>query len=115
MDTQFLNFHVTNTRWYQRLTNLELRMYHANLLTVDNIQHRNQVFNPRQLGQAFMIDDDHKYFAQAGVPILHLISYPFPSVWHTMGDNASVMNYQRTEVISRVIAAFVCEYLHLNV
>lgn len=30
------------------------------------------------------IDDDHVPFLQRGVPILHVITSPFPQVWHTM-------------------------------
>ena len=30
------------------------------------------------------ISDDHLPFLDRGVPILHLIPSPFPSVWHTV-------------------------------
>ena len=30
------------------------------------------------------IDDDHAPFLKRGVPVLHLIPYPFPDVWHTL-------------------------------
>lgn len=30
------------------------------------------------------IEDDHLPFMKAGVPIVHLIAVPFPSVWHTI-------------------------------
>eukprot|EP01080_Neovahlkampfia_damariscottae_P012565 gene12565-6385_t len=41
----------------------------------------------------FPIDDDHAPFAAKGVPILHLIPYPFPSVWHTSQDTFSALDW----------------------
>jgi hypothetical protein len=45
-------------------------------------------FVPRASGQmqgwAGQIEDDHVPFVQQGVPVVHLISVPFPSVWHTI-------------------------------
>ena len=32
------------------------------------------------------IEDDHIPFKRRGVPILHLITYPFPQAWHKMGE-----------------------------
>lgn len=49
----------------------------------------------------------------AGVPILHLISTPFPKVWHKASDNARAIDYARTENVSKVLRAFVAEYLNL--
>lgn len=34
--------------------------------------------------QAGSIEDDHLPFMRAGVPIVHMIAVPFPSVWHTI-------------------------------
>jgi hypothetical protein len=31
------------------------------------------------------IEDDHLPFVERGVPVVHLIAAPFPSVWHTNG------------------------------
>ncbi|GAA5866050.1 hypothetical protein JCM8547_002928, partial [Rhodosporidiobolus lusitaniae] len=44
-------------------------------------------FVPRTGGQYFSgghIEDDHIPFLNAGVPVVHLISVPFPKVWHTI-------------------------------
>lgn len=35
-------------------------------------------------GYGGMIEDDHIPFLHAGVPVVHLISVPFPKVWHTI-------------------------------
>ena len=37
------------------------------------------------------------------MPILHLISVPFPKVWHKSSDNLSAVDYQRTEFISALL------------
>ncbi|MCO5562946.1 hypothetical protein L7F22_016582 [Adiantum nelumboides] len=56
------------------------------------------------------IDDDHRPFLQNGVPILHLIASPFPSVWHTMGDDASALDYPTIYAWTMIMRVFVAEY-----
>lgn len=43
-------------------------------------------FVPRQGAQTYGggIEDDHLPFVANGVPVVHLITLPFPSVWHTI-------------------------------
>eukprot|EP00802_Teleaulax_amphioxeia_P012865 Tamp_12910.p1 GENE.Tamp_12910~~Tamp_12910.p1 ORF type:complete len:519 (-),score=56.95 Tamp_12910:212-1768(-) len=45
-------------------------------------------------GNRGAISDDHLPWLQRGVPILHLIASPFPSVWHTVNDNLSALDYE---------------------
>nr|XP_018670675.1 glutaminyl-peptide cyclotransferase isoform X1 [Ciona intestinalis] len=111
-DTQFYNLPVTSSRWFNHLAELELQMYRAGLLTVNNTRHTHRIFIPRTAN--YNVEDDHVPFHRAGVPIMHLISVPFPTVWHEITDNEFAMNYERTEVISRVMTAFVAKYLQLN-
>jgi len=47
------------------------------------------------------------------VPILHMISYPFPSVWHTAADNEAALSYPTINNINKILRVFVVEYLHL--
>lgn len=56
----------------------------------------------------------HFYFCGADVPILHLISAPFPSVWHRMSDDAAHIDYHTTEDFNKVFRVFVASYLHLD-
>ena len=53
-------------------------------------------------------------FIFAGVPILHIISQPFPSVWHKMGDNASAIHPPTVEKLNMIFRAFVADYLNLT-
>ncbi|KIK58307.1 hypothetical protein GYMLUDRAFT_202786 [Collybiopsis luxurians FD-317 M1] len=58
--------------------------------------------------------DDHVPFLRRGVPVLHLISEPFPHVWHTIRDDGSALDratMRRWNILMRV---FTAEYLHLK-
>lgn len=47
------------------------------------------------------------------VPILHLISNPFPPTWHTASDNEANLDFPSISHIRNVMKIFVIEYLHL--
>ena len=49
-----------------------------------------------------------------GVNILHLIATPFPDVWHTLGDDASVVHLPTVEKFNKIFRIFVAEYLGLG-
>ncbi len=53
------------------------------------------------------IDDDHKPFLRRGVPVLHLISVPFPQEWHTVQDTTAIVDY---ELLARL-----CDALKVHV
>ncbi|KAL7419723.1 hypothetical protein Q5752_005639 [Cryptotrichosporon argae] len=59
------------------------------------------------------IDDDHRPFVEKGVSILHVIAYPFPRVWHTLGDDASALDLATLRRWNRILRVFVAEYLCL--
>lgn len=59
------------------------------------------------------IGDDHVPFLQQGVPILHMIPYPFPSVWHTKDDNKSALDQATLYAWTRILRIFTAEYLGL--
>lgn len=44
---------------------------------------------PHSAGWFGAIEDDHIPFVRKGVPVVHLIAAPFPSVWHTIRVSAS--------------------------
>ncbi|UZJ51528.1 hypothetical protein CBS101457_000848 [Exobasidium rhododendri] len=60
------------------------------------------------------IEDDHLPFLANGVPICHLIPYPFPSVWHTKGDDESCLDYPTVHAWAMIMRVFVAEYLGLR-
>lgn len=49
----------------------------------------------------------------AGVPVLHLIATPFPSVWHTSNDSEANLHPPTVHNLSRILAVFLTEYLGL--
>uniref|UniRef100_A0A0N5AIH1 Glutaminyl-peptide cyclotransferase n=1 Tax=Syphacia muris TaxID=451379 RepID=A0A0N5AIH1_9BILA len=59
------------------------------------------------------VEDDHMPFISRGVPVLHLIPVPFPTVWHKLDDNASALHYPTIDNIVTVLRVFVAQYLGL--
>lgn len=53
------------------------------------------------------------HFFVLGVPVLHLISSPFPEVWHTMDDNEENLDRTTIDNLNKILQVFVLEYLHL--
>jgi hypothetical protein len=49
-----------------------------------------------------------------GVPICHLIAVPFPSVWHTMGDNEDALHMDTVNDLALIFRVLVTEYLGLS-
>ena len=47
------------------------------------------------------------------LPVLHLISTPFPKVWHKMADNEKALNYDVIDNFLRIFRVFVSNYLDL--
>lgn len=67
------------------------------------------VFNPSLTPNA--VEDDHIPFLKRGVPILHLITVPFPRVWHTAADNEGTLDYNTIDHLTTVVRVFVAQYL----
>ncbi|KAA3678297.1 uncharacterized protein DEA37_0008189 [Paragonimus westermani] len=60
-----------------------------------------------------LIQDDHIPFLYRGVPVLHLIPVPFPIGWHTVGDNATIIDWDVSKDLVNLMEAFVRSFLHL--
>ena len=59
--------------------------------------------------------DDHTPFLEQGLRrALHVISDPFPQVWHTLEDNMEHLDYETIDRINRIIRIFVAEYLNID-
>lgn len=57
------------------------------------------------------VSDDHLPFQEEGVPILHLISVPFPKVWHTMEDTEASLHHPTIENILIILIQFIDTHL----
>jgi len=93
-------------RWFNRLVTIENNLKRNNLISGTNI------FQNRAGGGG--IEDDHIPFKRRGVPILHLISAPFPRVWHTVRDDRSALDSKKIENFNKILRVFVAEYLGLD-
>ncbi|KAI8896264.1 hypothetical protein BC833DRAFT_598109 [Globomyces pollinis-pini] len=108
-----------STQWvWDRLVRIEEKLSMLKLVS-PNLVNRNKkglpIFVPGlpTVGE-HAIQDDHYPFMLLGVPICHCIALPFPSVWHTEGDNASVLYEPMMRDLSLIYRVLVVEYLGLN-
>ncbi|KZZ88024.1 glutaminyl-peptide cyclotransferase [Ascosphaera apis ARSEF 7405] len=60
------------------------------------------------------IEDDHIPFLQRGVDVLHVIPHPFPSVWHTLDDDAEHLDIPTVEDWGVLVSAFMAEWMDLE-
>ncbi|KAF9227762.1 hypothetical protein BS17DRAFT_746546 [Gyrodon lividus] len=60
------------------------------------------------------IGDDHVPFLRKGVNILHVIAYPFPSVWHTLQDDGTALDIPTMRRWNLILRVFMSEYLSLQ-
>lgn len=60
------------------------------------------------------IEDDHSPFMAMGVPIIHMIPYPFPKVWHTMADDESALDNNVIEDLTRILYTYLEDYFLLT-
>jgi glutaminyl-peptide cyclotransferase len=49
-----------------------------------------------------------------GVPVVHLITYPFPNVWHKLSDNAKAIDWTFVSNFRKIMTVFLHEYFHLQ-
>lgn len=57
------------------------------------------------------IDDDHRPFHEAGVPVLHLIPFPFPATWHTIDDDFDHLDEMCIRKWAVMMSQFVLDFL----
>lgn len=106
-------FHDTyeeTTNMFQKLVNIEKRLDKGGLLE----SHSRGYFSELTAFGRYPIEDDHKPFLARGVPILHLITYPFPAVWHTHRDDASAIDWVFVSNFRKILFVFLHEYFHLK-
>lgn len=65
-----------------------------------------------QFGRAG-VSDDHIPFMARGVPVLHMIPTPFPTVWHTMNDDGKHLDMPTVRDWAKITTAFALEWLDM--
>ena len=64
--------------------------------------------------QNMNIEDDHLPFLRRGVKIVHLIPYPFPTVWHTRNDNLDAIDVDELDNFNRILNVFIADFFKLT-
>ncbi|THH14937.1 hypothetical protein EW146_g5462 [Bondarzewia mesenterica] len=109
-----------DTAWlFDSLVRAESRLRDAGLLEAEgeaNAAKERSFFRPRTGQEASYgyIGDDHIPFLHRGVSVLHIITEPFPSVWHTLRDDASALDLPTLRRWNLIFRVFFCEYLGLQ-
>lgn len=104
-NAKFLNFFPNTQSLHGCLSDIE-----RSLSKQKQLEGRNLMFL-RQYSSGY-VDDDHRPFLQQNVPVLHLISTPFPKQWHTADDNAENLHWPSIRNFNKVLRVFVYEYLN---
>ncbi|KAG4086536.1 hypothetical protein H8356DRAFT_1434448 [Neocallimastix lanati (nom. inval.)] len=113
----FINFYKNSEKYFNSLSDIEIMLSNQKLLSTSS-NNNNSVFFSRSDAitdsQKLFIDDDHKPFLRKNVPILHIIPYPFPNVWHNAADNADALDENTIRDLSLIFKLFVVQQLQLN-
>jgi len=102
------DFFQSTSKYHQHMGFLEKKMKEDDLID-KNMHH---LFHDRKWYNAGL-QDDHIPFLKKGVPVLHLIPVPFPSVWHTDQDIVANVHKPSVSALASVIRVFTAQILHL--
>ncbi|KKA27837.1 hypothetical protein TD95_003901 [Thielaviopsis punctulata] len=109
--------YFATTHWaYRNMARLEQRLRNLNQLSakprgafLPDINKKSEQFRG-----ASGISDDHIPFLIRGVPVLHVIPTPFPSVWHTMLDDGEHLDVATCHDWAKIVTAFTVEWMELE-
>ncbi|KUI53620.1 Glutaminyl-peptide cyclotransferase [Cytospora mali] len=103
------------THWsYQAMANVEQRMRDLGLL--ESQPSRPFLSDSGKLASQFRrswVGDDHVPFMARGVPVLHLIPSPFPTVWHSIEDDGEHLDMPTVRDWAKIMTAFALEWLDM--
>ncbi|KAI8801488.1 hypothetical protein BJ742DRAFT_749452 [Cladochytrium replicatum] len=112
---------MAGTSWaWDRLVDIQSRLGKAGLLSNDvsaSVAKGSSdlvYFMPGYAAYAGGVQDDHLPFMQRGVPIVHVIPQPFPSVWHEPSDGPDALSEPAIRDLALIFRIFVAEYLGLT-
>ncbi|KAH9984267.1 hypothetical protein BJV77DRAFT_1188545 [Russula vinacea] len=104
-----------DTAWlFDMLVSAETRLRAAGILDADALGR--SFFSTRTGGDVSLgyMGDDHLPFLHRGVSVLHVITEPFPHVWHTLGDDATALDLPTSSAWNLIFRVFFAEYLGLR-
>ncbi|KAI9571404.1 hypothetical protein HD554DRAFT_2203461 [Boletus coccyginus] len=110
--------YFSDTAWlFDSLASAERRLHESGVLVgSERVADFQSFFLPRRGGEFSYgyIADDHIPFLRKGVNVLHVIPYSFPSVWHTLRDDASALDISTMRRWNLILRVFMSEYLNLQ-
>ncbi|CAL7936355.1 unnamed protein product [Xylocopa violacea] len=113
-DPTFYSYFSDTGKWYSLLMTIENKLASARKFESYSYGQPAQIyFQPYSM--EVNIEDDHIPFLHRNTPILHLIPYPFPNVWHKPSDNRDNVNLKTVENINKILRIFVASYLHIDI
>ncbi|KAM4697015.1 glutaminyl-peptide cyclotransferase-like protein [Rhinophrynus dorsalis] len=108
-DPLILNHFSETHSHFMRLRALERQLHSHGLLKAHPSENsyfqRDVYYGP--------VEDDHVPFVRRGVPVLHVISTPFPAVWHTHDDTEENLHRPTVTNLCHILVTFLCETLAL--
>lgn len=107
--------YFSTTKWlYDELVSIEQRINQvADTPSLDPLNNFQSNFFKTKVAHSG-IEDDHLPFLHRGVPILHIIPSPFPSVWHKMQDNRDALDIPTMARWNAIMRVFIAEYMQLR-
>ncbi|CAJ0832536.1 8188_t:CDS:10 [Entrophospora sp. SA101] len=113
-----VNYFQTTSWLFKEMAGIEKKLGELNLLKkIDMTQSTEEVpmFDEGSLNTyQSHIEDDHVPFLTRGVPVLHLIADPFPSVWHTLSDDISAIDPNTVHNLNLIFGVFLAEYFDIG-
>lgn len=111
-DPLIMNYFERTSKAYERLQRIESRLRKASLMNLpvgltSFFASKGPLRSPPNIG------DDHTPFLERGVPVVHVIPYPFPEFWHKAEDDETAVDMGTLDDMGRIMKVFVCEYLDL--
>ncbi|KAL5007918.1 hypothetical protein ScPMuIL_013499 [Solemya velum] len=113
-DIHFCNLDMRSQKYFEELVKIEKNLKKQKLLNSMGTSVNSRLFDDLPCPWVGGVQDDHIPFDDHKRSILHLISLPFPSVWHTFQDNEDALDYEVTDNFNRIFRVFVARYLHLD-
>ncbi|KAK7490233.1 hypothetical protein BaRGS_00018578, partial [Batillaria attramentaria] len=104
-DTFFKRRFTETAPVYNKLQQIESCLRERGLLNPTRYQHN--LFS--DMTDTVVIQDDHIPFLRRGVPVVHLITWPYPSVWHTSNDNLDSLEMPLIDNLARILRVFMAD------
>jgi len=114
----FTNYYKSSESYFNCLADVESLLHNQNLLSISSTNNQNYSYFTKSEAivstTKLFIDDDHKPFLRKNVPILHIIPFPFPNVWHQITDDASALDEDTIKDLSKIFKLFIVKQFELN-